>query len=46
MAGISKLIDKLDTPLIPKFLYRRNCEKNMTSDHNKKIGNYYYNCNK
>ena len=31
MAGISKLPGKLDTPLIPKFLYCTKCEKNMTS---------------
>ena len=46
MAGISKLPGKLDTPLIPKFLYCTNCEKNMTSYQHKKTGNYYYKCNK
>ena len=46
MAGISKLPGKLDTPLIPKFLYCSNCEKNMTSYQHKRTGNYYYKCNK
>ena len=46
MMGISKLSGKLETPLIPKFLKCKECGLNMTSYRHKRVGNYYYKCNR
>ena len=46
MMGISKLPGKLETPLIPKFLKCKECGLNMTSYRHKRVGNYYYKCNR
>ena len=46
MKGISKLPGKLDTPLVPKFLKCQDCSLNMTSYEHKRLGNFYYKCNR
>jgi site-specific DNA recombinase len=42
--GIPKMNGKIATPLIPKFLVCDDCNRNMTSYHNKRKGIYYYKC--